>query len=181
MDPLYYTERVYSICHMLVTMQKVVKVYSFRLESSDVQVLRFHWQRAFFPSHVNCFTHLATTWVATSLALVASPDDFIQSASVDLVCCILHRSSSTVLSFHLQPNAFMQTCYVSLQKVILQIVVRHFSCYNIYWCSYAYLLRHVCPYFNNSRTSERIFMTFETKEFYWHLWCILILFKKAVP
>jgi hypothetical protein len=42
MDPLYYTELVYSMCHMIVMMQKVVKVYSFRLENSDVQVLRFH-------------------------------------------------------------------------------------------------------------------------------------------
>jgi hypothetical protein len=43
MGPLYYTECVYSMCHMIVMMQKGVKVYSFRLESSDnVQVLRFH-------------------------------------------------------------------------------------------------------------------------------------------
>jgi hypothetical protein len=42
MDPLYYTERIYNMCHMIVMMQMVVKVYSFRLESSDVQILRFH-------------------------------------------------------------------------------------------------------------------------------------------
>jgi hypothetical protein len=34
---MYYTEHVQSICDMIIKIQKVVKVYLFRLEKSGVQ------------------------------------------------------------------------------------------------------------------------------------------------
>jgi hypothetical protein len=36
-NPLYYTERVYSMLDMIFKMQEEVKMYSFRFESSGVQ------------------------------------------------------------------------------------------------------------------------------------------------
>jgi hypothetical protein len=65
--------------------------------------------RVLFPSHVNCFTYLVTSWAATSIVLLALLDDLIQSANVHLVSCSFHCRSSALLSLPLQPNSYMQT------------------------------------------------------------------------
>jgi hypothetical protein len=69
-----------------------------------------------FPSHANCLTYLATTWVATSLALVTLHGDFLQLPNIDLVSCRFLCISSAELSLHLQQKGFMWMCYVLLRK-----------------------------------------------------------------
>jgi hypothetical protein len=55
-NPLYYTRCVESRCHMTVKMQKILTVYSFRLENSDVQ------QESVVGSRVKCHTVIQEGW-----------------------------------------------------------------------------------------------------------------------